>query len=97
MGNRKIAAKALSKFDSSVPQDVMNLDQSVRRGDAKAAAAAAHKIKGASATISAEGLRKDRRRVGKTRQGGRAFPGGRCARSLASRGGSIQELCLDRP
>ena len=57
MGNRKIAAKALSKFDSSVPQDVLALDESVRRGDAKAVAAAAHKIKGAAANISAEGLR----------------------------------------
>jgi signal transduction histidine kinase/DNA-binding response OmpR family regulator/HPt (histidine-containing phosphotransfer) domain-containing protein len=58
MGNRKIAAKALSKFDSNMPQDVAALDESVRRGDAKSAAASAHKIKGAAANISAEGLRR---------------------------------------
>jgi signal transduction histidine kinase/DNA-binding response OmpR family regulator/HPt (histidine-containing phosphotransfer) domain-containing protein len=58
MGNRKIAAKALGKFDNSVPQDVTLLDESIRRKDAKAAAAAAHKLKGAAANLSAEGIRR---------------------------------------
>ena len=58
MGNRKIAAKALGKFDATVTQDLASLAASVREGDAKAAAAAAHKIKGASANISAEAIRK---------------------------------------
>ncbi len=58
MGNRKIAAKALAKFDSSMTVDVDALARSVQSGDAKAAAASAHKIKGAAANVSAEGLRK---------------------------------------
>ena len=53
MGNRKIAAKALSKFDSTVLADFSELSGSVKRGDAKSAAAMAHKIKGAAANVSA--------------------------------------------
>jgi signal transduction histidine kinase/DNA-binding response OmpR family regulator len=58
LGNRKIAAKALSKFDSIMSVDVRSLTDSVQRGDAKAVAASAHKIKGAAANVSAGALRR---------------------------------------
>ena len=57
LGNRKLAAMALKKFDSCVTQDLQTLAQSLRNGDAKAAASTAHKIKGAAANISAERVR----------------------------------------
>jgi CheY-like chemotaxis protein/HPt (histidine-containing phosphotransfer) domain-containing protein len=57
MGSRRIAAKALSKFDSTTEQDVRALFEGVQRGDAKAVAASAHKIKGAAANVSAEAVR----------------------------------------
>jgi signal transduction histidine kinase/DNA-binding response OmpR family regulator len=57
MGNRKLAAKALSKFDSSMTLEMSALVESVRRGDAKSVAASAHKIKGAAANVSAGSVR----------------------------------------
>lgn len=57
LGNRKLAAMALRKFDSCVTSDVQALADSLNRGDAKAVAAAAHKIKGAAANVSAERVR----------------------------------------
>ena len=58
MGNRKLAAKALSKFDENMNQEISALVQSVRQGDAKLAAASAHKMKGAAANVSAESVRR---------------------------------------
>jgi signal transduction histidine kinase/CheY-like chemotaxis protein/HPt (histidine-containing phosphotransfer) domain-containing protein len=57
MGNRKLASKALKIFESSLTTDVGALLESVSRGDAKAAAASAHKIKGSAANVSAEQVR----------------------------------------
>jgi signal transduction histidine kinase/CheY-like chemotaxis protein len=53
MGNRKLAAKALSKFESMLGADVSALTEGIKSGDAKAAASAAHKIKGAAGNVSA--------------------------------------------
>jgi two-component system, sensor histidine kinase and response regulator len=58
LGNRKLAAKALGKFEASVVADFRALEQWVQGGDAKAAAAAAHKIKGAAGNVSAEQVRR---------------------------------------
>jgi signal transduction histidine kinase/DNA-binding response OmpR family regulator/HPt (histidine-containing phosphotransfer) domain-containing protein len=58
MGNRKLAAKALNKFDSLVTADIGSLEQSIRDGNAKQLASSAHKIKGAAGNISAEGVRR---------------------------------------
>jgi HPt (histidine-containing phosphotransfer) domain-containing protein len=57
MGNRKLAAKALSRFNGNLTSDIQSLIQNVQNGDAKAAAAAAHKIKGAAANLSADHVR----------------------------------------
>jgi signal transduction histidine kinase/DNA-binding response OmpR family regulator/HPt (histidine-containing phosphotransfer) domain-containing protein len=58
MGNRKLAAKALSKFETLVTADIASLEQSIRDGSAKSLASTAHKIKGAAGNISAEGVRR---------------------------------------
>jgi CheY-like chemotaxis protein len=57
MGNRKLASKALKIFDVGLVKDVGLLLESVSKGDAKAAAASAHKIKGSAANVSAEQVR----------------------------------------
>jgi Amt family ammonium transporter len=57
MGSRRIAAKALSKFDTTVSHDLQVLFEGAEKGDAKAVAASAHKIKGAAANISADAVR----------------------------------------
>jgi two-component system sensor histidine kinase/response regulator len=58
MGNRKLAAKALTKFETIVDADLQMLQQGIRDGDAKSVAASAHKIKGAAGNISAEDVRR---------------------------------------
>jgi HPt (histidine-containing phosphotransfer) domain-containing protein len=57
MGNRKLACKALKIFESSLAKDVEILLEGVSKGDAKAVAASAHKIKGSAANVSAEKVR----------------------------------------
>lgn len=53
LGNRKLAAKALETFAGTIGTYVEDLAQNLRQGDAKLAAAAAHKIKGAAGNVSA--------------------------------------------
>jgi len=57
MGNRKLASKALKIFESSLTKDVSALHESMSKGDAKAVAASAHKLKGSAANVSAEQVR----------------------------------------
>ena len=54
MGNRKLAAKALEAFAVAIGTYAADLVQSVKKGDAKSAAATAHKIKGAAGNVSAQ-------------------------------------------
>jgi CheY-like chemotaxis protein/HPt (histidine-containing phosphotransfer) domain-containing protein len=58
VNNRKLAAKTLRLFDSGIDRDLSALTRSISEGDPKAIAAAAHKIKGAAANVSAESVRK---------------------------------------
>jgi len=58
MGSREIAAKVLGIFSATSMKDIEALVESVKRGDAKAVANSAHKIKGSAANISAEGVRR---------------------------------------
>jgi signal transduction histidine kinase/CheY-like chemotaxis protein/HPt (histidine-containing phosphotransfer) domain-containing protein len=57
MNNRKLAAKALRMFDTGIDKDLGLLAQSVGEKNPKAVAAAAHKIKGSAANVSAESVR----------------------------------------
>jgi signal transduction histidine kinase/DNA-binding response OmpR family regulator len=58
MGNRKLAAKALSKFETLLAPDIGAIERSIRDGNAKQLASSAHKVKGAAGNISAEGVRR---------------------------------------
>jgi len=58
MGNRKLAVRALTKFETIVNADLESLQEGIRNGNAKSVAASAHKIKGAAGNISAEDLRR---------------------------------------
>ncbi len=57
MGNRMLAAKTLSRFQELVTLDVNGLVEGIAAGNRNASAAAAHKIKGAAANVSAEQIR----------------------------------------
>ncbi|HEY1921834.1 MAG TPA: ATP-binding protein [Tepidisphaeraceae bacterium] len=54
LGNRKLAAKALETFAATIGSYVDTLTQNLKNGDAKSAATAAHKIKGAAGNVSAQ-------------------------------------------
>jgi signal transduction histidine kinase/DNA-binding response OmpR family regulator len=54
LGNRKLAAKALETFAAKIGSYVEDLAQNLQKGDAKSAAGAAHKIKGAAGNVSAQ-------------------------------------------
>ena len=58
MGNRKLAAKALSKFETLVGVDLAAIQESILGNNAKSLAASAHKIKGAAGNVSAEDVRR---------------------------------------
>jgi two-component system, sensor histidine kinase and response regulator len=53
LGNRKLAGKALETFASSIGSYVEELARHLQSGDARSAAAAAHRIKGAAGNVSA--------------------------------------------
>jgi signal transduction histidine kinase/CheY-like chemotaxis protein/HPt (histidine-containing phosphotransfer) domain-containing protein len=57
-GNRKLAAKALRIFESTLKADVQALVNGIRQEDPKSAAMSAHKIKGSAANVSAEHVRR---------------------------------------
>jgi CheY-like chemotaxis protein len=57
LGNRKIAAKALTRFGETLESYVQAITDGVGHGDAGSVASAAHKIKGAASNVSAERVR----------------------------------------
>jgi HPt (histidine-containing phosphotransfer) domain-containing protein len=57
-GNRKLAAKALKIFESTLGTDVQALVNGLRQQDPKSTAMSAHKIKGSAANVSAEHVRR---------------------------------------
>jgi signal transduction histidine kinase/DNA-binding response OmpR family regulator/HPt (histidine-containing phosphotransfer) domain-containing protein len=58
MNNRKLAAKAIRMFDLGIDRDLALVKQSVTDRNARNLAAAAHKVKGSAANVSAEPVRK---------------------------------------
>lgn len=56
MGDREFAERIIVKFKTRMVDDLEQLDASIRSGDALATARLAHSLKGATATLSAEGL-----------------------------------------
>jgi signal transduction histidine kinase/DNA-binding response OmpR family regulator/HPt (histidine-containing phosphotransfer) domain-containing protein len=57
-GDRNIAERLIGMFQKRVPQDLTQIAASIEGGDAPRTANLAHALKGAAATLSAEGLRK---------------------------------------
>ena len=55
-GDREFEREVLEEYLHSAPSDLQKLRAAVTAGDAKATGAAAHAIKGASATIGAKGF-----------------------------------------
>ena len=53
MGNREIAQKMVSRFLSSVPQEIDLLESMIRIGDPKEIATLAHRHKGTAKTLAA--------------------------------------------
>jgi CheY-like chemotaxis protein len=56
MGKRELAARLIGKLVAQAGHDTKEIAQAVQQHDAAALAAAAHRLKGASANVSAEGL-----------------------------------------
>lgn len=55
-GDREFEREVLEEYLATAPQDVQKLRAAIAAGDAPAAGAAAHALKGASATIGAKGF-----------------------------------------
>lgn len=57
LGNIEFAERVLTKFQSRFDADLMELEQALDAKDADAVARVAHRLKGASATAAAGGIR----------------------------------------
>ncbi len=57
MGDENLARKVVAGFVNDVPAQLRSLQQSIEKGDAAGVRMQSHALKGASATVSAEGLR----------------------------------------
>jgi HPt (histidine-containing phosphotransfer) domain-containing protein len=56
MGNIDLMQRVLDKFQQRVPEDLAELESALDHGDTKCLARVAHRLRGCSATVSAEGL-----------------------------------------
>jgi CheY-like chemotaxis protein len=56
MGDRKLAATVLQGFLEDAPSQLLNLQQRLEDADSRGARSQAHTLKGAAATVAAEGL-----------------------------------------
>jgi HPt (histidine-containing phosphotransfer) domain-containing protein len=56
MGNIELAQRVLEKFRQRFPEDLAELEEALTLGDMEKLARTAHRIRGSSATMSAEGL-----------------------------------------
>jgi HPt (histidine-containing phosphotransfer) domain-containing protein len=58
MGNIDLVQRILEKFQQQLPEELAELERVLELNDAEQIARAAHRIKGTSANMSAEGLRR---------------------------------------
>jgi HPt (histidine-containing phosphotransfer) domain-containing protein len=56
MGNIDLAQRVLEKFQQRIPEDLAELEKALQLGDTELLARTAHRLRGCSATVSAEGL-----------------------------------------
>jgi HPt (histidine-containing phosphotransfer) domain-containing protein len=56
LGNIDLVQRMLEKFEQRLPQELAELERALAQSDAEQVARVAHRIKGTSANLSAEGL-----------------------------------------
>ena len=56
MGNIDLAQRVLEKFQQRFPEELADLESALELGDAERLARIAHRVRGSSATVSAERL-----------------------------------------
>ncbi len=56
LGNIDLVQRVLKKFEQRLPQELAELERALSLGDTEQVARVAHRIKGSSANVSAEGL-----------------------------------------
>jgi HPt (histidine-containing phosphotransfer) domain-containing protein len=56
MGNIDLAQRVLEKFHQRIPEELAELQNALELGDAERLARIAHRVRGSSATVSAERL-----------------------------------------
>jgi HPt (histidine-containing phosphotransfer) domain-containing protein len=56
MGNSDLVQRVLRTFQERVPEEMKTIEQALERNDAEEIARAAHRVKGSSASMSAEGM-----------------------------------------
>jgi len=56
LGNLDLVQRVLEKFEQRLPQELAELERAVAQSDPEQVARVAHRIKGSSANVSAEGV-----------------------------------------
>jgi HPt (histidine-containing phosphotransfer) domain-containing protein len=72
MGNLDLVQRVLEKFQERLPADLAELERLLALHDVEQVASVAHRIKGTSATISADGLRQAAAEIEDLGRAGRA-------------------------
>lgn len=71
MGNLDLAQRLLEKFERWLPEELAELEQALALDDPERVAQVAHRIKGSSASISAQGLQRAASEIVDLSRGGR--------------------------
>jgi HPt (histidine-containing phosphotransfer) domain-containing protein len=95
MGNIELAQRVLDKFRQRLPEDLAELDEALRLGDLEKLARTAHRIRGSSATMSAEGLTSAAAGVEDAGRQGRATDVPLCIERLRDEWRKLAELPTD--
>jgi HPt (histidine-containing phosphotransfer) domain-containing protein len=56
MGNIELAQRVLEKFQQRLPEELAELESALERGNTDEVARVAHRLRGSSASVSAEGI-----------------------------------------
>jgi HPt (histidine-containing phosphotransfer) domain-containing protein len=95
MGNIELAQRVLEKFRQRLPEELAELEEALKLGDMEKLARTAHRIRGSSATMSAEGLTSAAAGVEDAGRQGRATDVRRCIERLRDEWKRLVELPTD--
>jgi HPt (histidine-containing phosphotransfer) domain-containing protein len=95
MGNIELAQRVLEKFRQRLPEELAELEEALRLGDMEKLARTAHRIRGSSATMSAEGLATAAAGVEDAGRQGRAIDVPLCIERLRDECRKVVELPTD--